>query len=68
MKIGRPLPLEYLIIDIPTGFPTTNTQIQSTFNDNCSVIQIPFCIENRTQTSELQVKFDFDFYKNIFFE
>jgi hypothetical protein len=68
MKIGRPLPLEYLIIDIPTGFPTTTTQIQSTFNDNCSVIQTPFCIENRTQTSELQVKFYFYFYKNIFFD
>jgi hypothetical protein len=66
MKIGRPLPLEYLIIDIPTGFPTATTQIQSTFNDNCSVIQTPFCIENRIQTSELQVKFDSNFYENIF--
>ncbi|CAF2958535.1 unnamed protein product [Rotaria sp. Silwood2] len=54
MKIARPLPLEYLIIDIPTGFPTANTQIQSTFNDNCSIITTPFCIENRIKTSELQ--------------
>jgi hypothetical protein len=56
MKISRPLPLEYLIIDIPTGFPTTNAQIQSTFNDNCLVIKTPFCVENRKQISELQVK------------
>ncbi|CAF3342328.1 unnamed protein product [Rotaria socialis] len=54
MKIARPLPLEYLIIDIPTGFPTMNAQIQSMFNDNCSIIKTPFCIENRTRTSELQ--------------
>ncbi|CAF0810758.1 unnamed protein product [Rotaria sp. Silwood1] len=54
MKIARPLPLEYLIIDIPTGFPTANTEIQSTFNDNCSIIITPFCIENRTKTSEIQ--------------
>jgi hypothetical protein len=56
MKIARPLPLEYLIIDVPTGFPTANSQIQSTFNDNCSAIKTPFCIENRTNTSELQVQ------------
>ena len=56
MKIGRPLPLEYLIIDVPAGFPTANSQIQSTFNDNCSVIKTPFGIENRTKTNELQVK------------
>ncbi|CAF3569281.1 unnamed protein product [Rotaria sordida] len=54
MKIARPLPLEYLIIDIPTGFPTANAQIQSTFNDNCSIITIPFCVENRTKINELQ--------------
>ena len=56
MKIGRPLPLEYLIIDIPTGFPTVNAQVKSTFNDNCLVIKTPFGVENRTQISELQVK------------
>jgi hypothetical protein len=55
MKIARPLPLEYLIIDIPTGFPAVNSQRQSTFNDNCSVIKTPFGIENRTQISEIQV-------------
>jgi len=56
MKIARPVPLEYMIVDIPTGFPTANTQIKSTFNDNCSVIKTPFGVENRTQISELQVK------------
>jgi hypothetical protein len=56
MKIARPVPLEYLIIDIPTGFPTVNAPVHSTFNDNCLVIKTPFCVENRTQTSELQVK------------
>jgi hypothetical protein len=56
MKIARPFPLEFLIIDIPTGFPTANAQIQSTFNDNCLVIKTPFCVENRAQISELQVK------------
>ncbi|CAF4294307.1 unnamed protein product, partial [Adineta steineri] len=54
MKIARPFPLEYLIIDIPTGFPNANSQIQSTFNDNCSVIKTPFCIENRAKLGELQ--------------
>jgi hypothetical protein len=56
MKIARPVPLEYMIVDIPTGFPTANAQIQSTFNDNCSVIKTSFGVENRTQISELQVK------------
>ncbi|CAF3996879.1 unnamed protein product [Rotaria magnacalcarata] len=54
MKIGRPLPLEYLILDVPTGFPTANNQMKSTFNDTCSIIKTPFCIENRTRTDELQ--------------
>ena len=55
MKIGRPLPLEYLIVDIPTGFPADNVQKQSTFNDDCVVIKTPFGVENRAQISELQV-------------
>ncbi|CAF4521837.1 unnamed protein product, partial [Rotaria magnacalcarata] len=33
MKIGCPLPLDYLILDVPTGFPTANNQMKSTFND-----------------------------------
>jgi hypothetical protein len=66
MKIARPFPLEYLIIDIPTGFPTVNSPIQSTFNDNCLVIKTPFCIENRTEISELQVKL-FKFNQKIRF-
>lgn len=56
MKIGRPLPLEYLIVDIPTGFPAENARKQSTFNDDCTVIKTPFGVENRGQISELQVK------------
>lgn len=55
MKIARPFPLEYLIIDIPTGFPAENTRLDSIFNDQCSIIQTPFSIENRQQISELQV-------------
>jgi hypothetical protein len=55
MKIARPLPLEYLIIDIPTGFPADNAQRESIFNDNCAVIKTPFGIENRKQISEVQV-------------
>jgi hypothetical protein len=55
MKIARPLPLEYLIIDVPTGFPAADANRQSTFNDDCSVIQTPFPTENRTETNELQV-------------
>ncbi|CAF4439116.1 unnamed protein product [Rotaria socialis] len=54
MKIGRPLPLEYLILDVPTGFPTANHQMKSTFNDTCSIMKTPFCIEKRTRTDELQ--------------
>lgn len=55
MKIARPLPLEYLIIDVPTGFPSSDAQIQSTFNDDCKAIKVPFCVENRMQVGELQV-------------
>jgi hypothetical protein len=62
MKIARPLPLEYLIIDVPTGFPSADTQIQSTFNDNCSSIKTPFCVENRMQIGELQV--NISYYRN----
>jgi hypothetical protein len=56
MKIARPLPLEYLIIDVPTGFPSADAQIQSTFNDDCKMIKTPFCVENRMQIGELQVR------------
>jgi hypothetical protein len=56
MKIARPLPLEYLIIDVPTGFPSAEAQIHSTFNDDCSTIKTPFCVENRMQVGELQVR------------
>jgi len=55
MKIARPLPLEYLIIDVPTGFPSADAQIKSTFNDDCAVVKAPFCVENRMQIGELQV-------------
>lgn len=55
MKIARPLPLEYLIIDVPTGFPSADAQIQSTFNDDCTAIKTQFCVENRMQIGELQV-------------
>lgn len=57
MKIARPLPLEYMIIDVPTGFPSAEAQIQSTFNDDCSTIKNPFVVENRTQIGEIQVTF-----------
>ena len=69
MKIARPLPLEYLIIDIPTGFPSnSNLRNQSTFNDNCSVIKTPFCIENRVKTGELQDMDTFTLYLQQFLE
>lgn len=55
MKVARPLPLEYLIIDVPTGFPTADAQIQLTFNDDCAAIKTAFCVENRMQIGELQV-------------
>ncbi|CAF4100547.1 unnamed protein product [Rotaria magnacalcarata] len=54
MKIECPLPLEYLILDVSTGFPTANNQMKSTFNDTRSIIKTPFSIENRTRTDELQ--------------
>ena len=56
MKIARPLPLEYLIIDVPTGFPSAEAHIQSTFNDDCVAVKTPFCVENRMQVGELQVR------------
>ncbi|UJR36531.1 hypothetical protein I4U23_029252 [Adineta vaga] len=68
MKIARPLPVDYLIIDIPTGFPSSDSQIQSTFNDTCSIIKTPFCIENRTKTGELQDMDTFTLYLQQFFE
>ena len=54
MKIARPLPLEYMIIDVPTGFPSADAQIQLTFNDNCAAIKTRFVVENRMQIGELQ--------------
>ena len=57
MKIARPLPLEYLIIDVPTGFPSAEVQRKSMFNDECSTVKTPFIIENRSQIGEFQVCF-----------
>ena len=66
MKIARPLPLEYMIIDVPTGFPSADAQRQSTFNDECSMIKSAFPIENRMQIGELQVeKFEISFRFNL---
>ncbi|CAF4349315.1 unnamed protein product, partial [Rotaria magnacalcarata] len=39
---------------VPTGFPSSDAQIQSTFNDDCQTIKTPFCVENRMQIGELQ--------------
>ena len=66
MKIARPLPVEYLIIDVPTGFPSADAQIQSIFNDDCTTIKTPFCVENRMQVGELQVRFYLCFFVSIF--
>lgn len=53
-KIARPLPVEYLIVDLPAAFAKDPAY---TFNENSNLIKISFPIENRAQLNEMQVSF-----------
>ena len=51
-KIGRPLPVEYLIVDLPAAFAKDPTYL---FNEGSPLIKKYFPIENRADIGELQV-------------
>ena len=51
-KIARPLPVEYLIVDLPAAFAKDATY---TFNDSNTAIKTRFPIENRSDIGEKQV-------------
>jgi nuclear protein localization family protein 4 len=50
-KIARPLPVDYLIIDLPAAFAK---ETMFTFNENSKHLKTRFPIENRKQIGELQ--------------
>ena len=52
-KIARPLPVEYLIVDLPAAFAKDPIY---TFNEESPDIKSSFPIENRTDIGESQVK------------
>ncbi len=52
MKTGRPLPVEYLIVDVPAGAP-----VEPKFTFSADERVQPFPVENRMETSEIQVFF-----------
>ena len=51
--MARPLPVEYLIIDIPLAFPKEPI---NRFNDHLPFVKNPFPVENRGIIGEIQVK------------
>ena len=51
-KIGRPLPVEYLIVDLPAAFAKDPTYL---FNEGSPLIKKYFPIENRADIGESQV-------------
>lgn len=57
-KIARPLPVEYLIVDLPAAFAKDPVYI---FNEDNPLIKEPFPIENRQEVNENQ---DFNALKN----
>ena len=63
-KIARPLPVEYLIVDLPAAFAKEPTY---TFNENCALAKKPFPIENRKQLGENQVRKSIRFHLGINF-
>ena len=50
-KIGRPLPVEYLIVDLPAAFAKDPSFM---FNDDSPLAKVQFSIENRTLIGENQ--------------
>ena len=51
--MARPLPVEYLLIDIPAAFPKEPTY---RFNENLPYVKTFFPIENRSRLNEIQVR------------
>ena len=62
-KIARPLPVEYLLVDLPAGF--AKDPIFS-FNDDNPVMKFNFPIENRTTVGEAQDFSSMQRYMNQF--
>lgn len=50
-KIARPLPVEYLIVDLPAAFAKEPSFY---FNDGCPLVKTSFPVENRTEIGEAQ--------------
>lgn len=57
-KIARPLPVEYLILDLPAAFAKDPVY---SFNEDSPLIKEPFSVENRQEINENQ---DFNALKN----
>ncbi len=53
-KKARPLPVEYLIVDLPAAFAKDPFY---SFNDGSPLVKTPFPVENRSEIGELQVNF-----------
>ena len=67
-KVARPLPVEYLLIDIPSGFssasPTYSMSLEKAFFNSGS--KKPFPIENRPMEGELQTIETLANYRKLF--
>jgi nuclear protein localization protein 4 homolog len=51
-QLARPLPVEYLLVDLPAAFPV---DMLFTFFVDASQTKRPFSIENRSDIGEMQV-------------
>lgn len=54
-QLARPLPVEYLLVDLPAAFPV---EPQYTFQTNNGLK--PFPVENRANIGECQVEITFE--------
>ena len=50
-RLARPLPVEYLLLDLPAAFP-----VEPIFTFYAGDSQKPFSIENRAEIGEMQVR------------
>ena len=51
-QLARPLPVEYLLVDMPAAFP-----VDPVFTFHAEGDRKPFVIENRSEIGELQVMY-----------
>ena len=51
-QLARPLPVEYLLVDMPAAFP-----VDPVFTFHAEGYRKPFVIENRSEIGELQVMY-----------